>query len=78
MVIKGDFDFGNLVHWVLDDLEIAPDADFSISEERAKELLAGLRESDASYFGDARDGLIRDGIGGTRFLGRGRSECRVV
>ena len=38
---KGDFDFGNLVHWAKDDLGLALDAEFSISDERAGEGVAG-------------------------------------
>ncbi len=43
--MKGDFDWGNLVHWAKDDLELALDEEFSISEERAKELLAQIAET---------------------------------
>ncbi len=43
--MKGDFDWGNLVHWAKDDLGLPLDADYSISEERAKELLAQIAET---------------------------------
>lgn len=42
---KGDFDWGNLVHWAKDDLGLALDAEFSISDERARELLAKIAET---------------------------------
>ena len=43
--MKGDFDLGNLVHWAKDDLGLALDADFSISDERAKELMAQMAKT---------------------------------
>ena len=39
---KGDFDWGNLVHWARLDLGLPLDADYSISEERARELMAQI------------------------------------
>ena len=69
-VVKGDFDFGNLVHWALDDLGLALDAEFFISDERAKELLA--------HIGGARAGQNRTGICGAGFLGSGGSKRREV
>ena len=49
--MKGDFDFGNLVHWARDDLGIALDADFSISVDQAKDLMAQIaRGNDDSSF----------------------------
>ena len=43
--MKGDFDWGNLVHWARDDLGLALDADYSISDERARELLAQIAKT---------------------------------
>ena len=44
--MKGDFDWGNLVHWAKDDLGLALDEEFSISDERARELLAQIAAGD--------------------------------
>ena len=44
--MKGDFDFGHLVCWSRQSLGIAPYAEFSISEERAKELMAQISKGD--------------------------------
>ena len=43
--MNGDFDLGNLAHWAWDDLGLALDADFSISDEGARELLAQIAET---------------------------------
>ena len=43
--MKGDFDWGNLVHWARDDLGLALDEEFSISEERARELLSQIAKT---------------------------------
>ena len=45
--MKNSFDSGNLVSYARDGLRIAPDAEFSLSEERSKELLAQLAAGDA-------------------------------
>ena len=53
-VMKGDFDWGNLVHWARLDLGLALDAEVSISEERARELPAqedgAHKRSEGSFF----------------------------
>ena len=36
MKVESEFEFGNLNHWLRLDLGIAPEADFSISEERSR------------------------------------------
>lgn len=43
--MKGSFDFGNLSHWTRQSLGMALDAEFSILDERAKELLAQMAET---------------------------------
>ena len=45
--MKGDFDSGGLVHFARMNLRMPPDAEFSISEERAKELMAQIAKGDA-------------------------------
>lgn len=43
--MKGDFDWGNLVHWARDDLGLPLDADYCIPDEQARELLAQIAET---------------------------------
>ena len=45
VIMKGDFDWGDLVHWAKDDLGLALDEEFSISEEYAREMLAQIAET---------------------------------
>ena len=41
----GGFDWGNLVHWARLDLVLALDADYSIPDEKAREMLAQIAET---------------------------------
>ena len=43
--MKGDFDWGNLVHWARLDLGLPLDADYSIPDEYAREMLAQIAET---------------------------------
>ena len=92
--MKCDFDWGNLVHWARDDLGLPLDAEFSISEERARELLAQIAAEDkdrplmelvAAYGNEMRRILAAhvkdaggDGECGARVLDDSRSKCREV
>ena len=44
--MKGDFEFWNLVHWARQDLGIALNEEFSISDECARELLGQIAAED--------------------------------
>ena len=90
--MKGDFDWGNLVPWARNGLKIALDAEFSIPDERARELLAQMAETGTMDWPlmelgplmgmrcGAHPGCGRDGGGGKRVLAgsvhKSRDICR--
>ena len=54
VIMKGGFDWGNLVHWARLDLGLPLDADYCIPDEYAREMLAKIaaeRGEGSSFYG---------------------------